>query len=216
MSDFIAGLCVGVSEVSFGHPFDTAKVLLQNNRPWCGLSLSKYYRGWKFPLAASSIFNFMVFPVYERTLPFTQNSIVSGALAGFVVAPIIFGFEVCKIHQQTNQKLKLLDFYKSRGIYASYTREIMAMATYFGTYNYCRKKEYHPLISGGFAGLANWTLTYPIDVIKSRQIAQQISIKEAIVMGNLWKGYSICAVRAVLVNGISFWVYETVKKNLDG
>jgi len=33
-------------------------------------------------------------------------------------------------------------------------------------------------------------------------------------MGNLWKGYSLCAVRAVLVNAINFWVYENVKKNL--
>ena len=50
MSDFIAGLFVGIAEVSIGHPFDTTKILIQNNRPWWGLSLSKYYRGWRFPL----------------------------------------------------------------------------------------------------------------------------------------------------------------------
>ena len=215
MSDFIAGLCVGLAEVSIGHPFDTTKILIQNNRPWRGLSLSKYYRGWRFPLVASSVFNFTVFPVYERTLSFTQNSVLSGFLAGFTVAPIIFGFEVGKIYQQTNQKLNWCNFYQSRGIYTLYTRETIAMSAYFGMYNYCREKDYHPLISGGCAGLANWTLIYPVDVIKSRQIAQQISIKEAISIGNLWKGYSICAVRAVLVNAINFWVYETVKSHLD-
>jgi len=45
MSDFFAGWCVGIAEVIIGHPFDTAKVLLQNNRPWWGLTLSKYYKG---------------------------------------------------------------------------------------------------------------------------------------------------------------------------
>jgi len=214
MSDFFAGLCVGAAEVTVGHPFDTAKVLLQNNRPWWGLSLSKYYKGWKFPLVASSMYNFTVFPVYERTLTFTHNSFISGALAGFVVTPIIFGFEVGKIYQQTNQSLKPRDFYKSKGIQMLYTREIIAMSTYFGMYNYCRERDLHPLISGGCAGLANWTLTYPLDVIKTRQIAQQVSVKEAIIMGNLWKGYSLCAVRAVLVNAINFWVYEKKKKNL--
>ncbi len=61
------------------------------------------------------------------------------------------------------------------------------------------------------AGLCNWTVTYPIDVIKSRQMASNISISQAFRMGNLWKGFSICAARAVIVNAIDFWIYETVK-----
>ena len=37
-------------------------------------------------------------------------------------------------------------------------------------------------------------------------------IKQAIKIGNLWKGYSVCATRAVLVNACTFSVYEKVKK----
>ena len=40
------------------------------------------------------------------------------------------------------------------------------------------------MISGGIAGLVNWTTTYPIDVIHARQIAQHISIKQAIKQFN--------------------------------
>lgn len=47
MSDFIAAACVGVTQVSIGHPFDTTKILMQNNRKWFGLPLRNYYRGWK-------------------------------------------------------------------------------------------------------------------------------------------------------------------------
>ena len=36
---------------------------------------------------------------------------------------------------------------------------------------------------------------------------ERISFKK----GNLWKGYNACALRAILVNGISFTVYENVK-----
>ena len=86
------------------------------------------------------------------------------------------------------------------------------MSFYFGSYNYLKDQGFNPLISGGLAGLLNWTTTYPIDVIRSRQIAQQISIKQAIKMGNLWKGYSVCALRAVIVNAANFWVYEKVRK----
>ena len=72
------------------------------------------------------------------------------------------------------------------------------------------------MVAGALAGLANWTMTYPFDIVKSRQIAQGLTIKEAINIGNLWKGYPVCATRAVIVNAVNFWTYETVKKYLDG
>jgi hypothetical protein len=90
-----------------------------------------------------------------------------------------------------------------------------AMSAYFSTYNYAKDQGLNSLASGGLAGLSNWTLTYPIEVIKNRQMAQNISIKDAISMGNIWKGYPICALRAVIVNAMNFWTYETVKGWLD-
>ena len=61
----------------------------------------------------------------------------------------------------------------------------------------------------------NWTLTYPIDVIQSRQIAQDVSIKEAIQQGKLWKGYGVCAARAIIVNAAIFSSYEYIKQLLQ-
>ena len=58
-------------------------------------------------------------------------------------------------------------------------------------------------------------ITYPIEVIKNRQMAQNIGLKDAINIGNIWKGYPICALRAVIVNSMNFWTYETVKGWLD-
>ena len=48
------------------------------------------------------------------------------------------------------------------------------------------------------------------------EMLYNISIKKALKMGNLWKGYPVCATRAVIVNAVNFWTYETVKKYLDG
>ena len=89
------------------------------------------------------------------------------------------------------------------------------MSFYFGFYDYCRKKEFNTFISGSIAGLMNWTLTYPIDVIESRQIAQDISIKDALKQGKLWKGYGVCATRAIIVNAAIFSSYEQIKKLLE-
>ena len=88
------------------------------------------------------------------------------------------------------------------------------MSLYFGTYYEMKNKNFHPLISGGMAGLTSWTFTYPLDVIRTRQIAQNISFINAFKLKKLWKGYQICALRAILLNGINFWVYEKVRQNL--
>ena len=215
MSDFVAGGCVGLAQVAIGHPFDTTMVLIQNNKKWTGLHIKNYYRGWRFPLVSASLFNFTVFPVYERSLSYTNNAILSGALAGFCASPLLFGFEVGKILQQTRQPLNISVFTRSRGFYSLASRETLACSAYFSTYNYMKEKGNGPLIAGGLSGLVNWGLTYPLDVLKSRQIAQNISMKNAFNQGKLYKGFSICMVRAVLVNAMNFWTYETVKKYLE-
>ena len=215
MSDVLAGACVGLSQTLTGHPLDTIKVLIQNGHRWRGLSPRDYYRGWRFPLISSTLFNCTVFPMYERSKKYTDSSIGAGMAAGVAVTPVVYAFDVGKILQQTKQPINMGAFSRSKGFTATGVREVAAMGSYFGSYDYLRGQGLPPLAAGGAAGLINWTLTYPIDVVRSRQIAQGISMRDAIGLGHLWKGYTACAVRAVLVNGVSFWVYEKVKSSLD-
>jgi hypothetical protein len=212
MSDFIAAACVGVGQVAIGHPFDTTKILIQNNRKWSGLPLRSYYKGWRFPLCSAVILNCITFPTVERTKSFTQNSFASGCIAGLAISPIVFCFDIGKIKRQTNQPMSINTILHNRGRGSTLTRETLAASIYFGTYFTCKDFGLNPLIAGGIAGLCNWTVTYPIDVIKSRQIAQNITIIEALRLGSLYKGFHICAFRAVLVNSVNFWIYENVKQ----
>ena len=212
MKDIIPPLAIGLTEVSIGHPFDTAKVLIQNKKRWIGLPPSHYYRGWKFPLFCSCVFNCTVFPMYDKTIKYTKNYWLSGFLSGLIVSPVVFTLDTFKIKSQINKPISLSLLKPMHGYWSTTARECLAMTVYFGTYKSLKDKNYNPMIAGGAAGLINWTTTYPIDVIHSRQIAQHISIKQAIKIGNLWKGYSVCATRAVLVNACTFSVYEKVKK----
>ena len=212
MKDIIPPLAIGLTEIMIGHPFDTTKVLIQNNKRWLGLPLKNYYRGWRFPLLASSIFNCTVFPFYEYNVKKTNNYWLSGFFSGLVVSPIVFALDTFKIKKQINQPISLSLLKPMHGIWSTTARESLAMTVYLGTYNTMKDNGYNSLLAGASAGLVNWTTTYPIDVIHARQIAQHISIKDCIKMGNLWKGYPICATRAVLVNACSLTAYEYAKK----
>lgn len=207
MCDIIAGIASGVAQTVVGHPLDTIKVLIQNGHPWKMNTFSMYYRGAGFPFVSSVLFNATVFSVYERTISHTQSSYISGMLSGVIVSPIMYTFDVGKIKLQTAQPLAVSDFYRTRGFPVTLCRESLAMTIYFSTYHWFRER-YNSLTAGGLAGLFNWTVTYPLDIIRSRQIAQNISFRKAVELGALWKGYIPCAVRAVLVNGACFYVYE--------
>lgn len=215
MTDFVAASCVGLAQIGVGHPFDTSLTLIQNKRKWWGLPIKNYYRGWRFPMTSSIVFNATVFPVVERTQQYTGSVFLSGLLAGVCVAPFMYCFEYGKIRKQTQQPVTINGLLNNSGRIAMLSREMVAMSSYFGMYNYIRDNNYHVLLSGGMAGLANWTLTYPIEVVKNRQLAQNISIRQALSQRAIWKGYPICAARAVLVNAANFWTYETVKNLLE-
>ena len=100
------------------------------------------------------------------------------------------------------------------GFTANVCRESLGMTTYFTFYDCSKNAGYNSFISGGFAGLMNWTFSYPFDVIRTRQIANRVSFVNAIQMGHLWNGYFICAGRAVIVNAVNLSVYESVKQAL--
>jgi solute carrier family 25 (mitochondrial carnitine/acylcarnitine transporter), member 20/29 len=215
MNDFIIGGIVGVTQTTIGHPLDTIKVLMQNNKSWYGLGLRNYYRGLSYPLLGSITFNSFSFSLFNYNLKYIKSETISGVISGIFISPLVFSFDVGKIKRQTNVKLKLKNFIKNKGFYSTLAREAIGNGSYFGLYFYCKNKLELPIfISGGIAGIVNWTITYPLDTIRSRQISNNISIKNALKMGNLWKGYSACLIRAFVVNSSSFYVYELCKKKL--
>ena len=193
-----------------GYPFLTAKVLSQNGYPWWGHSLRRYYQGVKYPLVSGVGFNMVVFPLKDRLYPYTGSYFISGALAGVAVAPQMYFIDTFTIRRQTNQCVGLNMFRGSRGFGMTVCRETVALSTYFGTYHKMRE-NYGSLISGGTAGLANWTLSFPLDTLRTRQMAQRCGVSTAWRMGYIWKGFPIAAMRAVVVNAVGFSVYDSIK-----
>jgi len=211
MSEFIAGALSGTAQTLSGHPLDTIKVRQQNNASMRGMLWTDYYRGIQFPLLSGTIINSIVFGVYYNTKKNMDSSLLSGFLAGTAGSPVVFAFDLYKTKRQMGYPIKLNMLIRNRGFLATFGRESTAFASYFATYEYLRQNNLNILMSGAIAGLINWTVSYPLDVIRNRQISENISFKEAYQKGYLWRGYSVCAARALLVNSIGFYVYEIVR-----
>jgi hypothetical protein len=208
--DVASAVCVGVNQTAIGHPFDTAKVLQQAGRRWYGFAPAHYYRGVAYPLASSVVFNATVFPTYEAARRRWGSVPFAGLVAGACVAPLSTLTEGAKIARQTGLPVTLA--VATRGAPTMLLRETVFLPTYFTTYAYLHEAcGIPPFVAGGASGLAAWTVCYPVDVARTRQVVSNVGFATALRQGSLWVGFGACAVRAVVVNATNFAVYEHVR-----
>jgi len=208
MKEFIAGALSGIAQTFIGHPFDTIKVNIQNKLPIKHLNCKYYFRGLSYPIFSAALVNATAFGVYNKAYKQTNSYLLSGFIAGIATTPIAYLTDVGKTRRQVGYTIKLSDFIKTKGLLSTFARETTGFASYFYSYYTMKSYGYGTLLSGAISGAVNWTIGYPIDVVRNRQLAQNISIMEAFKQGNIWSGYSVCIVRAILVNSVAFWVYE--------
>ena len=212
MNDFLLGAVSGIGQTIVGHPFDTIKVRIQNNVSNKNMNFTHYYRGLMYPLYASSLLNAVVFGTYYNSLEYTNSKILSGMISGSLCTPIAYFFDVYKTKRQLNEQISFKSITQSKGLCSTLLRENIAFTIYFGSYDYLRDHNVNAFLSGGISGILNWIATYNLDVIRNRQIAQNIDFKTAFNQGQLWKGIGICLTRAFIVNSVGFLVYDEGKK----
>ena len=224
-NEYIKGGIIGISQTVIGHPFDTIKILKQNN-----ISIDRYLikpkilmAGVKFPLFVSTFYNSGIFGVYSFFRKNNLSSFQSGFLSGTIMSVLLNPFEYYKIQSQVlknNNNYKLVNNqfeynnFKNnnkiwRGLYLTMMRESLATGIYFHNYYYLKKNNLSPFIAGGIAGCNSWILTYPIDTIKTRyQVNNNFNLRDILYQKNIYKGISFCLLRAFIVNGISFTFYD--------
>jgi len=231
MQEYLLGNLFGLSQVLIGHPFDTLKTNLQNSKN-IKIFFKKpiyLYRGISYPLLMNSIGTSFLFGNYDYFYKETNNKLLSGMLTGMVSSVILTPFDYKKIQLQLLSKNTIAPNTQSQlnginglntikkyytGFSYTLTREIIAIPIYFYTYHYLNEIT-NPFIAGGFAGVSSWLSSYPFDTLKTRkQLHQTYTLKELYKIGNLYKGLPITLVRAFIVNGSSFYLYDFIKKNI--
>jgi len=205
----ISGFVSGVIHTIVGYPLDTLKTIKQSYKR---VEVErKSYRGVVYPVIQVSIVNAIMFgsnDYLKKRCSEKESNLYSGILTTLVCTPL----DKYKIMKQYNMKYELnikniLRTYKNTHIVMA--RELPATYIYLSTYNYLKKKDLSTFLSGSIAGTLSWFTIYPIDTIKTRiQNNSCITIKDAIYKRNLFTGLTICLIRAFIVNGVNFSVYE--------
>jgi|TARA_B110000238_G_scaffold191203_1_gene225159 hypothetical protein len=208
--EFMAGLCNGITQAVSGHPLDTIKVLQQNNKNWNTLKFKELMRGLQYPLTYKIITKSITFDLNNKID--VKNDFIRGAITGVYLTPITHALDLYKIKRQHGlniHSINLYDFLNYRALLCTLARDTIAYSLYIPVYIRLRNKDYNPFIAGGIAGLVNWSASYPIDVIRTRQIIHnKNTIKKSINMGSLKNGYIPCVLRAMLTSSIGFFVFE--------
>ncbi|MAI14403.1 MAG: hypothetical protein CMM15_10325 [Rhodospirillaceae bacterium] len=212
MEQFYAGFVSGVFQTVIGHPFDTLKVWSQNYAKLKPpkTTLTNLFKGVHYPLLQAPFLTGISFGVYGKIYEKTKNTYIAGSFTGVVSSVVDTPIDFYKIESQ-QQKTTINNswLYSFRFWHVVLMRAVPSCALYYSTYHNMRELEVPILFSGGIAGLCSWTLTYPLDTIKTKiQTGLTTSIRQAIEEGNLWKGLSFAAIRAVIANAVGFYVYE--------
>jgi len=148
---------------------------------------------------------------------------------------------------KNNTILKLTSkIYSKEGIFGFFTglnmsmiKESLGSALYFSTFEYIKnylkyKNIFHPnqtfiltFISGGLAGMCNWTFTYPFDIIKTKKISEkEFNIKISfyncvsyIYKNNgifgFYKNFSAILFRSIIVNGFTLSIFDFTRKYFE-
>lgn len=204
----MAGALCGLFQNMVGHPFDTAKVLIQMKRHPLSNGPFRLYNGFIYPTTMDIISHGLLFPLNTYYTSHVSNRYMAGALTGLTVSPLSFVFDMLKLRRQipTNQP------FTTHGLGMAVARKSLFYGIWLGSYfHMVEERKYSVFASGGASGVLAWSLTYPLDVIKTRQMVNKAGIWDSIAMGPLRSGYLICITRAFLVNSVGFTVYDTFK-----
>jgi len=219
---FIPGTFIGLSQSLIGHPLDTIKTQLQSGISRKNiefLNFKNLYKGVQYQLCISIINSSLTFYMFDKIYSQTNSSILAGSIAGITSGLFINPIEIYKVRTQCNNFTTSSNtkIPKSLGLKYTMTREIFAFTTYFTVYTKLKEREnpFPTPINGGLAGCASWCIGYPIDTLKTIKQSgigthpnTSSSIKTLLKTSILYRGFSICMLRAFLVNSINFTIYE--------
>uniref|UniRef100_A0A8C9Q6G0 Solute carrier family 25 member 20 n=1 Tax=Spermophilus dauricus TaxID=99837 RepID=A0A8C9Q6G0_SPEDA len=201
LKNFVAGGFGGVCLVFVGHPLDTVKVRLQTQPP---------------SLPGQP-------PMYSGTIDCFRKTLIREIQASSGETKYTGTLDCAK---KIYQEFGIRGIYK--GTVLTLMRDVPASGMFFMTYE-CVSELSAPriLVAGGIAGIFNWAVAIPPDVLKSRfqtappgkypngfrDVLRELIRDEGIT--SLYKGFNAVMIRAFPANAACFLGFEVAMKFLN-
>ena len=199
----VPSLFAGLTQTLVGQPFDTCKTFIILKKP-IPFRPSVLYRGSFYPFLSGISTNTVSFSVTTQLVGTGVNPFVAGLVAGITISPIVTLLDSRKILRQIGEPKRAVNLRKTYPLYLA--KESLAMSLYFGSYH---TMTFHPLVSGAISGVLNWSVTFPLDVLRTRSV-MGYSLRESLQKGGLYKGIGLCCARALVVNACIFQAHDYV------
>mmetsp|Transcript_40695 Transcript_40695/g.68127 ORF Transcript_40695/g.68127 Transcript_40695/m.68127 type:complete len:247 (-) Transcript_40695:77-817(-) len=214
-----AGALSGFAKTMVSHPLDTVKVHLQTSRP-IPSSPRALYRGIAVPFFRNGIENSTHFFfrglvahwMLAANIPGADNPWMVGFLAGFPQSVLNTPMDYVRLKMQLAQPMRLKQCY--RGLSWVTAKEAASGAVFYGFYEGIRALGVPAGVAGSASALLAMTLTYPVDVFKTR-VQSGETFASARKMKGFDKGLSWAVAKCVISNYIALTVYEMACTRLN-
>lgn len=234
-NSFIAGS----AQTLIGHPFDTVKTNIQFSSSKSKLDIikniftpthgktyihviPKLYRGFIPPLFGGCIQNSFIFTMENHIKSkISVDAFVSGTAAGGIAGMIMSPFEFVKCRLQHDDSLTMRQIFRTNNVYRGTSlilvRDSIGFGIYFKAYEVLQNYWNQPFINGGLCGVTSWLFSYPVDTLRTKYIVQHspiqsmFSLVKTIPISSLTRGIEIMMIRAFLVNGGIFAIFESLQ-----
>lgn len=245
-----ASVYSGIVQSLIGHPLDTWKTQRQlamnvssspHSQNFFGIAKNAY-RGYGAAappfIALNSVSFFMQSALLQQwnRIQGSQTSqtngfhIVPSIANGFITGCFMAPFDYLKIIRQSHDRHRVRSFRLSCVFQAGgnlcVLRETVCVPLYFYLFHLLHETHgWYPSLTGAFAGLSTWTLSFPLDMYKSQKTLYPTLTPWGFLrftyvrrgrqefLRPFYRGFLPCAVRAVIVNGAAFSIFTKIMEN---
>lgn len=207
-----AGAIAGFAKTMVSHPLDTVKVHIQNKRA-VPRTIRALYRGIAVPFVRNGVehsTHFLFRGLVASSLamsgiPGAENAWLVGFLAGFPQSFVNTPMDYVRLQLQLKQQVKVAMLY--RGLPWVVAKEATSGMIFYGFYEGFRSMSWPAGLAGSSSALLAMTLTYPVDVFKTRVQAGE-TFTSAKKMAGFSGGLSWALGKCIISNFIALTVYE--------
>jgi len=227
----IPGYLQGITRVCISYPFDYIRIKMQTNQETHITSAIKNnykqsFRGLFIPLTIVPIDRSISFAIYEKI-----KSDYNSPLLGSIVPSIVSNLYMTPINSinsnyiyfnKTTLKNIITTNYNKQiynGIGIEIVRNSLSSFLFLYSYNIYSTNFNNSFINGTLASLTMWTITYPLDTIKTNRFIfknkSYLNIIKDLNINSLYKGIGLVYLRALPSAGGGMYMYEYIKQLLS-